>query len=73
MYSQFCSQFREKGWYERLGGNGNPHAEAILDRIVYDAYKINIESINPTKDISMREVYGLDKIQVQYLNIGSFS
>ena len=61
----FCSQFREEGWYERLGGNGNPLAEAILDRIVYDAYKINIESIDPAKDISMREVYGLDKSQVQ--------
>jgi len=61
----FCSQFREEGWYERLGGNGNPLAEAILDRIVYDAYKINIESIDPSKDISMREVYGLDSSQVQ--------
>lgn len=32
-----------------------------LDRIVYDAYKINIQSIDPSKDISMRQVYGLDK------------
>ena len=61
----FCSQFREEGWYERLGGNDNPLAEAILDRIVYDAYKINIESIDPAKDLSMREVYGLDKNQSQ--------
>ena len=61
----FCSQFREEGWYERLGGDDNPLAEAILDRIVYDAYKINIESIDPTKDLSMREVYGLDRSQAQ--------
>ena len=61
----FCSQFREEGWYERLGGNENPLAEAILDRIVYDAYKINIECIDPAKDLSMREVYGLDKNQAQ--------
>lgn len=57
----FCSQFRQEGWYERLGGDDNPLADAILDRIVHDSYKINIESIDPSKDLSMREVYGLDK------------
>lgn len=57
----FCSQFREEGWYERLGGNDNPLADAIMDRIVYDAYKINIESIDPSKDISMREVFGMER------------
>jgi DNA replication protein DnaC len=61
----FCSQFLEKGWYDRLGGADNPLADAIMDRIVYDAYKINIESIDPTKDLSMRQVYGLDQSQVQ--------
>ena len=57
----FCSQYRAEGWYEQLGGNDGPLADAILDRIVHDAYKINIESIDPAKDFSMREVYGLDK------------
>jgi DNA replication protein DnaC len=57
----FCSQFRYEGWYEQLGGSSSPIADAILDRIVHDAYKINIESIDPSKDISMREVYGLDR------------
>lgn len=59
----FCSQFRQDGWYERLGGDDNPLADAILDRIVHDAYKINIEYIDPSKDMSMREVFGLDKSQ----------
>ena len=61
----FCSQFREEGWYERLGGDDNPLADAIMDRIVYDSYKINIESIDPSRDLSMREVYGIDKNQAQ--------
>ena len=61
----FCSQFREEGWYDRLGGDDNPLADAIMDRIVYDAYKINIESIDPSKDISMREIYGIDQNIVQ--------
>lgn len=56
----FCSQFREEEWYERLCGNDTPLADAIMDRISYDSYKINIESIDPKKDVSMREVYGLD-------------
>ena len=29
-------------------------------RISYDSYKIDIESVDPSKDLSMREVYGLD-------------
>jgi len=45
-----------------LGGDNSTIADAILDRIVHDAYKINIESIDPSKDISMREVYGFDKL-----------
>ena len=57
----FCSQYQNDGWYEQLGGEASPLSDAILDRIVHDAYRINIESIDPSKDISMREVYGLDK------------
>lgn len=60
----FCSQYREEGWYTQLGGEGTL-ADAIMDRISYDSYKINIESIDPTKDISMREVYGLDPREAQ--------
>ena len=56
----FCSQFREEGWYNKLGGKDSPLSDAIMDRISYDSYKIAIESVNPDKDISMREVYGLD-------------
>jgi len=58
----FCSQYSEAEWYDQLGGSSSPLADAILDRIVHDAYKINIESIDPSKDMSMREVYGLDKV-----------
>lgn len=30
----FCSQFREEEWYECLGGNDNPLADVIMNRIV---------------------------------------
>lgn len=40
-------------------------ADAIMDRISYDSYKINIESINPSNNLSMREVYGLDPAQAE--------
>lgn len=56
----FCSQYEFQGWYDQLGGDESPLAEAILDRIKYDAYKINIVPIDPAKNRSMREVYGLD-------------
>ncbi len=47
--------------YDQLGGASSPLADAIQDRIVHNSYMINIQSIDATKDISMREVYGLDK------------
>ena len=56
----FCSQFRENEWYQQICGGESTLADAIMDRITYDSYKIDIESADPTKDISMREVYGLD-------------
>ena len=55
----FCSQYQRDGWYEQLGGEASPLADAILDRIVHDAYMIDIIPVDPSKDISMREVYGL--------------
>lgn len=58
----FCSQFRIEGWYEHLGGKSSPLADAILDRIVHSCYQINIEPIDPSKDISMREIYGLKSL-----------
>lgn len=56
----FCSQDDSSGWYEQLGGDDSPLAEAILDRIKHDAYKINIVPTDPANYRSMREVYGLD-------------
>ena len=34
----FCSQYHASGWYDQLGGNDSPLAEAILDRIEHAAY-----------------------------------
>ena len=56
----FCSQYDPSGWYDQLGGDDSPLAEAILDRIKHDAYKINIVPTDPSNYRSMREVYGLD-------------
>lgn len=57
----FCSQYHDSGWYDQLGGDDSPLAEAILDRIKHDAYKINIIPTDPANYRSMHEVYGLDK------------
>lgn len=56
----FCSQYAPSGWYDQLGGDDSPLAEAILDRIKHDAYKINIVPADPVNYRSMREIYGLD-------------
>ena len=57
----FCSQYKFEEWYDQLGGDDSPLADAIIDRIAHDSYRINITSIDAAHDISMREVYGLDK------------
>lgn len=57
----FCSQYEFEEWYDQLGGSDSPLADAILDRIAHDSYRINIRGIDAEHDISMREVYGLDK------------
>ena len=61
----FCSQFRESEWYQQICSGESTLADAIMDRISYDSYKTNIESIDPSKDLSMREVYGLDPAQAE--------
>lgn len=43
------------------GGDDSPLADAIIDRIAHDSYRVNITNIDAAHDISMREVYGLDK------------
>ena len=53
----FCSQYASDGWYEQLGGESSPLADAILDRIMFNSYKIPIVSADPNKSISMCELY----------------
>jgi DNA replication protein DnaC len=51
----FCSQFAPAGWHAKVGEA--TLADAILDRIVYDSYIIEVHSDGD--EPSMREVYGI--------------
>lgn len=48
---------REAEWYQQICGGESVLADAIMDRISYDSYKIDIESIDPSRALSLREVY----------------
>lgn len=61
----FCSQFLDGGWYGRLGSADNPLADSLMDRIKYDAYRINIQAVDEKHDKSMREIYGLKSEESQ--------
>ncbi len=53
----FCTQYQSEGWYTRIDPNpdsGSPVSEAIMDRIIHNAYEVLVEG-----RVSMRERNGL--------------
>ena len=49
----FCTQYQSEGWYTRIDPNpdsGSPVSEAIMDRIIHNAYEVLVEG-----RVSMRE------------------
>ena len=59
----FCTQFETEGWYKRVNPdpeNDSPISEAIMDRIIHNAYQILVDG-----NTSMRERHGLKSGEIE--------
>ena len=59
----FCTQFETEGWYKRVNSdpeNDSPISEAIMDRIIHNAYQILVDG-----NTSMRERHGLKSGEIE--------
>ena len=59
----FCTQFETEGWYKRVNPdpeNDSPISEAIMGRIVHNAYQILVDG-----NTSMRERHGIRSNEIE--------
>ena len=56
----FCTQFETEGWYARIDPDpesGSPICEAIMDRVIHNAYQILVDGEKSMRDGTVKESY----------------
>ena len=61
----YWTYFRESDWYQKICNAEQSFVDINKNPIFFNSYKIDIENIDSTQDLSMKGIYNPDSTNVK--------